>query len=213
MATKAKGKLATAKRDAKTPKPDDTERVAIAQALSNPIIQAAITLRGYTKQQVEGDLGALVKELAIQVKAVNDGDLGRAEEMLMVQAHTLDAIFNSLARRAAMNMGEYPDATDRYMRLALKAQSQCRATLETLAVIKNPPNVAFVKQANIAHNQQVNNAPAIPSRAREIENPQNELLEAQPHERLDTGTAGATVGADSALETVGEIDRAANAKG
>jgi hypothetical protein len=47
-------------------------------------------------------------------------------------------------------MGEYVDAADTYMRLALRAQSQCRATLETLAAIKNPP-VAFANQANIAH--------------------------------------------------------------
>jgi len=30
--------------------------------------------------------------------------------------------------------------------LALKAQAQCRATLQTLAEIKNPHPVAFVKQ-------------------------------------------------------------------
>jgi hypothetical protein len=35
-----------------------------------------------------------------------------------------------------------------YLRLGLKAQSQCRATLETLAAIKNPRPVAFVQQAN-----------------------------------------------------------------
>jgi len=208
MATKAKGKLATAKRDAKTPKPDDTERVAIAQALSNPIIQAAITPRGYAKQQGDATLSVLVKELASQAKAANDGDLGRAEAMLMVQAHTLDAIFNNLAGRAIT--AEYMDTMDRYLRLALKAQSQCRATLETLAVIKNPPNVAFVKQANIAHNQQVNNALAIPSRAGEIETEQSKLLEAKPYERLDIGTADAAVGTDSPLEAVGAIDRAAN---
>ena len=34
------------------------------------------------------------------------------------------------------------------MRLALKTQSQCRATVETLAALKNPPLV-FAKQANI----------------------------------------------------------------
>jgi hypothetical protein len=33
--------------------------------------------------------------------------------------------------------------------LALKAQSQCRATLETLTTIKSPP-VLFAKQENIA---------------------------------------------------------------
>jgi hypothetical protein len=36
-----------------------------------------------------------------------------------------------------------------HARLALKAQSQCRATIETLAAIKNPP-VVVARQANIA---------------------------------------------------------------
>jgi hypothetical protein len=41
------------------------------------------------------------------------------------------------------------DEIDRYLRLGLKAQSQCRATLETLVQIKNPP-VVVARQANIA---------------------------------------------------------------
>lgn len=42
--------------------------------------------------------------------------------------------------------------------MALKAQAQCRATLETLAEIKNPQPTAFLRQANIAYGpQQVNN--------------------------------------------------------
>ena len=44
------------------------------------------------------------------------------------------------------------------LRSDLKAQAQCRATLEALAEIKNPHPVAFVKQANISSgHQQVNN--------------------------------------------------------
>ena len=63
-----------------------------------------------------------------------------------------------------MNTGEYLDATDRYMRLALKAQAQCRATVETLAEIKNPPTL-FARQANIAHGpQQVNNTVRVEER-------------------------------------------------
>ncbi len=55
------------------------------------------------------------------------------------------------------------NAAELYLRLALKAQGQCRATLETLAVIKNPTALTFVKQANIAHGpQQVNNTIAPP---------------------------------------------------
>jgi hypothetical protein len=76
----------------------------------------------------------------------------------------------------------------------LKAQSQCRATPETLATIKNPP-VLFAKQANIATGpQQVNNGIPSPSRAREFEKGQSKLLEGQDGERLDTRTASAPVG-------------------
>jgi len=68
------------------------------------------------------------------------------------------------------------------MRLALRAQSQCRATLETLAVIKNPTTVAYVRQANIANGpQQVNNAPQT---AREVSG-------AQEHEESAKQTIGA----------------------
>jgi hypothetical protein len=74
--------------------------------------------------------------------------------MLTAQAHTLDAIFNSLAQRAALNMGEYIQACETYLKLALRAQSQCRTTWEALATIKNPPVMGYVRQANIAHGPQ-----------------------------------------------------------
>jgi len=111
-----------------------------------------------------------------------DRSLSSAEALLMSQALALNTVFGELARRAALNMGEYMDATDKYMRLALKAQGQCRATLETLAVIKNPP-VVFAKQANIAHGpQQVNNGAGLPARTENATIPPNELLEAQPRD-------------------------------
>jgi len=60
-------------------------------------------------------------------------------------------------------------AAESYMRLALRAQNQCQATLRTLGEIKSPKNVAFVKQANIAKNQQVNNNATPP--------PESDLIE------------------------------------
>lgn len=82
--------------------------------------------------------------------------------MLAIQAHTLDTMFNELARRSWTNVdGGYIEAGERYMRLALKAQSQCCTTIETLSEMKNPKPVAFVRQANIANGPQqvnVNNA-------------------------------------------------------
>ena len=88
-----------------------------------------------------------------RVEQTHAGDLKDAETTLVAQAATLDASFNEMVKRAAMNMGQYLDATERYMRLAFKAQGQCRATLETLAGIKSAP-VVFARQGNIAHGHQ-----------------------------------------------------------
>lgn len=114
-----------------------------------------------------------IGELGKKTRAVHKGNLQDAETLLTTQAFALDAIFMSLARRAQLNMGEYIDAADRYMRLALKAQGQYRATLETLANIKNPP-VAVARQANISNGpQQVNNTEGdfeSSTRARETQN-------------------------------------------
>jgi hypothetical protein len=131
--------------------------------------------------------------------------------MLVAQAHTLDALFHSFTYRSMRNSAEgYLPAAETYMRLALKAQSQCRATVETLAEIKNPSPVAFVRQANIAHGpQQVNNG----SRAEETENQQNKLLEAVDGERLDTRTTSKAGGANPQLETVGAVNRAKDGRG
>jgi hypothetical protein len=150
------------------------------------------------------DLTSLVTELSKQCNATSSGDLGRPEAMLTAQAHTLDAIFNHLAKRAANNIGHYPETVERYMRLALRAQGQCRATLETLATIKNPPMV-IARQANVTSGpQQINNG--VP-RAREIQTEQSKLLEQTDGERLDLGAAGEAIGSDPAMATVGTSDR------
>jgi hypothetical protein len=87
------------------------------------------------------------------------------------------------------------------MKLALKAQAQCRATIETLAAIKNPP--VFAKQANIANGpQQVNNGSAHPPRADENTTSPNKLLEQSDEQRLDPGTPPTAVRSDPALVAV-----------
>jgi hypothetical protein len=165
------------------------------------------------------DCAKVLRETA---KGLNEGDLSAAVTMLSSQAVALNAMFGELARRSALNMGEYLDASDRYMRLALKAQAQCRATLETLATIKNPP-VMFARQANINNGgqQQVNNqqSPAQAAKhaeprasARESDSEPNELLEDLTHGRtqLDTRATTAAGRANPGLESVGEVNRPAN---
>lgn len=187
-------------------------KATMAAHAVSPHITSALIVSSFAPDLFKHETGIteLVDELKGQVEAVRGGSLDRIEAMLIAQAHSLDMIFAELARRAALNMGSYIEAAERYMKLALRAQAQCRATGETLAAIKNPPNVAFVRQANIAHGpQQVNNG--IPAaRAGENPNPPNELLGNDHGERLDTGTTGTAGAGDPVMATVGTSDRTAN---
>ena len=108
-------------------------------------VQAAVTLKEYGKAYGDLDLAGLMESLSAQTKATTEGDLTRAEAMLTAQTHTLDAVFNTLARRAINT--EYMVDLDRYLKLALRAQSQCRATWEALATIKNPPVMSGTSEA------------------------------------------------------------------
>jgi hypothetical protein len=144
-----------------------------------------------------------------QIDAVNSGDMRRPEAMLTAQAHVLNELFNTLARRAATNLGEYLSAAETYMRLALKAQSQCRATLETLSAIKHPPVAGYIQQAHIAHGpQQVNNAPAEAReapRTRETEIEPNKQSGADSELLQDARASQAESGIDPQMEALGEV--------
>jgi hypothetical protein len=189
--------------------PDDDKGAILAQVTLQPTAQAALTVQSYSFMADAADipLNALVAELSDQCSKASSGDLSRAEAMLTAQAHTLDAIFGACARRAAANMGEYTQTAELYLRLGLKAQGQCRATLETLATIKNPP-VVIARQANVTTGpQQVNNGFPLPSRAGESANAPSKLLEADDGKRLDNGATGTASSDDQTLETVGAVDR------
>jgi hypothetical protein len=153
--TKAKKATPTPTPPATTP---DKRHLEPHELVLSPMVQGAVGIQSWGKFAGEVDLGELLKDMRERIERVQGGDMKPVEAMLYAQAMTLETIFTNLARRAALNAGEYLSATDTYMRLALKAQAQCRATLEALAEIKNPRPVAFVKQANISSgHQQVNN--------------------------------------------------------
>jgi hypothetical protein len=99
------------------------------------------------------------------------------------------------------------------MRMALRAQNQCRTTLETLAGIKNPP-VVYAKQANVTTGpQQINNGVAAPSRGREIVIDQTQLSEGNYELLPDTRASQAEGRVNQAVAPVGKIDRAKNGRG
>jgi hypothetical protein len=199
---------------------DEATRIALFSTL--PSANAAAVIAEYASAFGEQSVDALIVELRKRMTTVNDGDLQGCENMLIGQAHALQSMFMHLSRRAIKQ--EYLKNFDAFLRLALKAQSQCRATIETLAELKYPKQATFIKQANIANQQQVNNGvmtkpgladnyahtPA-PARTENLETSQNELLETthgQPLERLDSRTAQAASADHQQLETVEAIDRA-----
>jgi hypothetical protein len=84
-----------------------------------------------------------------------------------------------------------------------------------LAVIKNPPQLSFVRQANIGHAVQVNNGMpmAAPASAGENENHPSKLLEAPHVERLDSRTASTSIGTNPPREAVGVVNGTKNGPG
>jgi hypothetical protein len=202
VATKPKGKLEARFPPAKDPEASE----AMARFAISPKVQAALTVQTFAKTFGTLELASVARSLGESIKQVQGGDMKECEAMLMGQAHSLQAIFRNLSAQAEANIGHFPKAVDSYLRLALKAQSQCRATLEALSAIKNPP-VLFAKQANFANGpQQVNNGPA--PHTGKVETVQNELMEAQDAERVDTGTQGEASRGHSTLEAVEAEHRA-----
>ena len=174
---------------------DETEEQALARAVLSPTLQSASTIQQYSNSPIDLDLAALIDCLDTQVEQVKGGNLNRIEKMLLSQVHTLDAIANNLFRRATGQ--EYMNQLVSYMKLGLKAQSQCRATLEALVSMRKPTHLS---QTNIGYNQQVNNAP-------------NELMEKTNGERLDPGAPSNAIRSDKALETVAASNGAKNEEG
>ena len=189
---------------------DKDRNTTVARAILRPGVQAAVTVKDYSNVSKELTLPCLIEALSEQIKAVDDGDMARAEGMLVAQAHSLDSIFHNLAQRAIHS--EYMGNVETYLKLGLRAQAQSRACWEALSAIKHPPMANYVGQANISQGpQQVNNNA---SRTGESRIQQNELLEQKDgSEWMDTGKAGKAGRADSEMETVGTINRAENATG
>jgi len=144
------------------------------------------------------DFQANMKVLERASKQIKSGDLSKIEEMYISQAMALEVMFASLARKAKAQ--EKLLQYETHMRLALKAQNQCRATLQALVQLKQPSQTTFVKQANIAQgHQQVNNL------AEKNITPQNELLK-DSYAKLDNGTTPTTKGIDTTLEALETIN-------
>jgi hypothetical protein len=125
------------------PKEGESGDVALARALLEPYVRHGLiagTLAGRSMASSKDKPGLMESAAFIEIEARRAGaaDLSLVSHLLTAQAITLDSMFTELGRCATLNLNDYPHAADRYMRLALKAQSSCRATLEALAKLHQP---------------------------------------------------------------------------
>src|SRR3990167_10969508 len=102
------------------------------------------------------DAPTVMKELMQSAKKVSNGNVTEIEQMLMVQAKTLDYVFyDALTKLVDLSMINQIEC---FMNIALRAQTQSRKTLATLAELKHPRRTTFIQQQNNAGIQQVNNS-------------------------------------------------------
>lgn len=124
---------------------DESVADAMARETLAPALRHGLMTQTFSEPITAGlpkdeqpDLAHHVWEMRAKAAQMGGGDLTTAREMLAAQAFTLDGIFTEMARRSALNMGQYIDASERYMRMALKAQAGSRAAIEALAKLHQP---------------------------------------------------------------------------
>jgi hypothetical protein len=165
-----------------------------AQALVNAAIatnapaNAAVVLSAFGTFFGPQEMVSLMEAVEALVAKVQNGDMSVVEQMLLSQSVALQGVFTSLTFRAATQTN--PRLLQTQLGLALRAQSQARATLEALIQLKQPATPTYIAQANIAARQQVNNGLTIAGGAPDQPGfDQNGLLEALDEQRLVPGAA------------------------
>jgi hypothetical protein len=203
---------------AKAPDPDrltigiqegDDVNLRSAEVLSGPFATNALALNRFARSTTGAvDLDKLVEAMTANAERVKKGDMRDMEAILVSQATVLNGLFADLVRRSAANYSSHHfEAGERYLKMAYKAQNQCRMALEALATMKSPPAI-IAKQANIAHgSQQINNGQSSAISSAENEKLPNKVLEYSREKCLDTGKEGKTGYGDKSLETLDALNR------
>lgn len=116
--------------------PIDVARMKeIAAQAVDPCVTSSMVVSAFWQEARASEIDPKAGYDAIrnEADAVRDGVMTSAQATLVGQALALNAIFAKLARRGAAALNRPGNAAEKYLRLAMKAQSQCRATLNVLS--------------------------------------------------------------------------------
>ena len=178
---------------------DIDKKKGVAKRTNNAAFLSMAVTESFSKP-IAGEIDpfCLVNEINHSIDQVQNGNLTELEALLLGQAKALQTMFVSLARRA--NNQEYLKQYTTYMNLALKSQSQSRATIQALVELKYPRQVVVTQQANFsAGHQQVNNGTtqqSFPTNTRTHAPAHAEKNQNEPNELMD-GTHEQTIEAQS----------------
>lgn len=163
---------------------EDKKKINEAKAHTNCFASAAMAINMLHGRGRLLDCPTVMQELIESAKKVNSGNLNEIEQMLMTQAKSLDYIFyDAMSKLADLNM---INQIETFVSIALRAQSQCRKTLATLAEIKHPKRTTFIQQQNNA--VQVNQL-----NSKNSKNFANEMISEVNLEKMDTRSASTSV--------------------
>jgi hypothetical protein len=115
--------------------PIDVARMReIAAQAVDPCVTSSMVVAAFWEQARGSSIDPKAGYDVIQdeVDAVRDGGMTGAQATLVGQAMALNAIFAEMARRGGAMLGRPGNAAERYLKLAMRAQAQCRATLQVL---------------------------------------------------------------------------------
>jgi hypothetical protein len=186
-----------------------TQALVNADIATNAPANAAVVLSAFGALFGPQEMVSLMEAVEVLVAKVQNGDMSVVEQMLLSQSVALQGVFTSLTFRAATQTN--PRLLQAQLGLALRAQSQARATLEALIQLKQPASPTYIAQANIAAQQQVNNGLTIAASAPDQPGfDQNELLEVHDEQWLVPGAAPASGRNDPVLAPMDPINGADN---
>lgn len=187
----------------------ESEAETLGRMLCDPLANTATVAHAYGGELFQGaDINASIAAINAITERVKGGDLGDLEAMLIAQASALQTMFVHLAKRAQVQ--KLQKNFDGFLNMALKAQSQSRATVSALVDLKFPRQVSYVKQANINNGgqQQVNNGmPLAHADGAGAVIDQTRILRNDDGAWMDTGAARTPGRADQKLAPVGADDR------
>lgn len=159
------------------------------------------------------DVKLMHENITNDTKKTLKGSIANSVAILTAQTMTLDVLYNKMINYASR--AETLKTMQISLDMALRIQNQSRKTLLAIGTLTHPQQATFIKQQNVAVNQQVNNGVTTDNDKDEISNlkSENELISEAKYATLDTGRTIEASPANQNPATMAVVDRSKDSRG